>query len=180
MRNSIVLFLITYFSFALQAQDKSFKVEVSSDSILVGNYIEVKFILVNIDGECKTPDFEGMKIVGGPNQSSSMSSINGDVRQQKSISYFVEPLDIGEYFISPAYVVNDDMNLETAPLKLTVVPNPDGIIQRPPSSQGFDFEFGDFGDFFDNSDFFGQDELFPERKKEDEKSTKSKVKKRKI
>ena len=171
MRNSICLFVMIYFSVALQAQEKSFSVEVSNDSILLGNYIEVKYIMLNIDGDFDTPDFEGMEIVGGPNQASSMSSINGDVRQQKSISYFVKPLELGEFYIPPAYMTSGETNWETEALKLSVMPNPDGIIERPSQTQEFNFEFGDF---------FGQDDLFPERKKDEKGKAKSKVKKRKI
>ena len=177
MRSIILHSLIVFSSLTIYAQDKSFTVEVSSDSILIGNYIEVKFILLNIDGELKTPEFDGVNIVGGPNQSSSMSSINGDVRQQKSISYFLEPTDLGEIFIAPAFVSDGENDWETTPLKLFVLPNPEGIIERPSMTQKFNFEFGDL---FENNDFFGQDDLFPERKTDDTKPSKPKVKKRKI
>jgi len=177
MRNTIILNLFICLSFAIHAQDKSLTVELSNDSILIGNYVEVKFILLNIDGEIKAPDFEGMKIVGGPNHSSSMSSINGDVRQQKSISYFIEPLELGEFFIPPAFVHDGETNWETSPLKLTVLANPNGIIQHPSKTQEFHFEFGDL---FNGKDLFERDDLFPERKADDKKPSKSKVKKRKI
>lgn len=160
-------------SLTITAQEKSFSAQVSSDSILVGNYIEVTFTLLNIKGNFVAPDFEGMKIVGGPNHSSSMSSINGDVRQQVSYSYYVEPLEVGDYFIEPAFINESDTDWETQAIKVSVHPNPDGIIERPGMSQNFQFEFGDL---FDKDDFFN----FGDRSDKKKEATKLKAKRRKI
>jgi len=146
--------------------------EVSSDSVLIGNYIEVKFVLVNIDSKFEAPSFEGFQIVGGPNHASSMSSINGDVRKQATYSYFVEPLTEGEHFIDPVSVEVGDNTLESEPMKITVHPNPEGIIQRPSLTQEFHFDF---------DGFFGNDPFLKKKNKEQkEQEKKSKVKKRKI
>lgn len=154
------------------SQEQTFTVELSSDSVLLGNYIEVSFVCLNIDGNFSAPSFEGMQIVGGPNQSSSMSSINGNVKKQMTYSYYIEPQELGEYYIAPATIETKSNAWETEPIKVIVKENPEGIIEKPSYSKQFNFEFGDiFG-----SDPFGREELL----KKKEKQSKSKVKRRKI
>ncbi len=146
-----MLFAMAFLGLAY-GQDKpvKFTVEVSTDSILMDNYFEVKFILENADGQnFEAPDLsENFNVLSGPNFSTSMSMINGDVTQSMTIKYFLEPKDIGAYYILPANVETSDQVLETAPLEVMVVPNPDGIKQSPMrSNDRLLFEFGDPFDF---------------------------------
>ena len=101
-----------------------------------------------------------------------MSSINGDVRKQMTYSYFVEPLEEGEFFIDPVILKHGENVMESPIMKISVHPNPEGIIQRPSLTQEFHF---DFDDFFGNDPFFRQDS---EEQKQPAK--KSKIKRRKI
>lgn len=131
--------------YSTNAQDVKFTVEVSTDSILFGNYLQVSFSIEN--GNAKNfvaPDFQGFNIVGGPNQSSSMSMINGVTSQSMSYSYYLEPQEEGQLFIEPANVEIDGNILETEPVEIKIVPNPEGIIQKPnrQRSQSFDSFFG--------------------------------------
>jgi hypothetical protein len=128
---TFVFALIALCQYAV-AQHPSFSVEVSSDTILLGNYFELKYTVENAPGS----SFEGPKLaplilLGGPNTSTSMSIINGEVSQSASYTYYVEPPDLGNYVIPPAYVTLEDAVLETPPINIIVVPNPDGIVQRP-------------------------------------------------
>ncbi len=114
------------------AQQPVFTVQVNFDSLLLGNRLEVKFTLENAqDGEMNPPDFGDLRLVAGPNYSSMMSVVNGAVSQSKSFTYILEPKDIGNYFIPPASITVGDQVLETQPLEVIVVPNPDGLIQQP-------------------------------------------------
>ena len=150
---------------AAYTQDKpvKFTVEVSTDSILMGNYFEVKFMLENANGQnFEAPDFdEHFNVVSGPNFSTSMSMLNGDITQSMTITYYLEPKDVGAWYILPASVEAGDKILETAPLEVLVVPNPDGIKQSPPRKrESFQFNWGDPFDM--NFDFsFPQLKEFP-------------------
>ena len=135
------LFYTVAFSFgislAFAQQEANFRIEVSSDSILLGNYFEVKFILENATGsQFEPPSFEEFAIVGGPNQSSSFSMVNGKVSQNMSYSYYLEPLDIGNYYIEPASIKVGNKILETSPQKILVLVNPDAIYQSPNTNNG--------------------------------------------
>lgn len=122
----------------LQAQEGArFTVEVSTDSILFGNYFKVTFTLENAQGgDFSAPDFSEFYVVSGPNQASSMSIVNGEVTQSVSYAYYLEPKEIGNYYILPASIDIGDQMLETQPIEVLVVPNPEGIKQRPERKPG--------------------------------------------
>ena len=143
--NKIILnLLFLAIACCLQAQEAQFSVSVSTDSLLMGNPLEVTFTLKNTDGKhFEAPVFEGFQIVGGPNQSSSFQMVNGDVSQEMSYSYYLQPVDIGTHYIPPASIETKDGFLETQPIEVIVYPNPDGIQQdfKKPRSN---FHFFDF------------------------------------
>ncbi len=148
MKGSFLFFILCCFSTSIFAQDAQFTVSVSTDSILLGNYIEVSFTLENAKGSnFDIPEFEGFDVVGGPNQSSSFQMVNGTISQEISYSFYLKPRDIGTYFIPPASIETKDGFLETLPIEVMVHPNPDGIQQTPTPQQ----EFRSFGFPFENT-----------------------------
>lgn len=127
----LILVLAMCGGFSL-AQSPKFTVSVSSDTVLLGNYFELKFTIENAPSKgFEAPDLHQFNVIGGPNTSSSMSIINGEVSQSASYTYYLEPTDIGVYTIKPAYLTTGETALETPPIDIIVMPNPNGIIQRP-------------------------------------------------
>ncbi len=131
MKNFLTAFLLVSVPLVLLAQDdqvQAFEVQVSTDTILYGNYLEVRFTAHNISGQFESPKFEDFKVVGGPNQSTNMTIVNGAASQSASYSYFIEPKNTGLVIIEPAYyVVDNQENYETPPIEIFCLPNPDGI-----------------------------------------------------
>lgn len=142
-------------------QMATFTIEVSTDSILLGNYFEVTFTLQNANGNnFEPPIFKDFQVMAGPNVSTSLSMTNGQVKQSVTYSYYLEPKDIGNYYIEPASIEADGKVLVSEPLEVMVVPNPEGIIQQPATRRGtFRFDMSSpFGqDFFNSEDFFNGD-----------------------
>ena len=170
MRKIILSCLLSFgLILILKAQDvEKFMIEVSNDSILLGNYFEVTFTIENAKSHnFQAPDFKGFQIVGGPSRSSQTTIINGEMTQRMSWSFYLEPADIGNYFIEAASIETEEGILETAPLEILVVPNPDGVIQQPKQPQ--DSRRQEWNFF--NDPFF---------KKSPEKEIKKPKKKRKI
>ena len=150
------IFLASFMMISLMAfsqQEAKLTVEVSNDSILLGNYVEVKFTIENTSVKnFEAPNFDGFNIVSGPNQSSSMMVSNGKVTQSVAYSYYIEPVEVGNYYIQPAFVDTEEGPLESMPLEVFVLDNPDGIIQQPRQNNR--------SNFFNRSDFFGGDSFF--------------------
>ena len=90
---------------SLQAQNPKFTVEVSNDTLLLGNYFELKYTIENTSGNhFDPPKLEKFHVIGGPNTSTSMSIVNGEMSQSSSYAYYIEPDEIGSYTIPPAYL----------------------------------------------------------------------------
>lgn len=136
-------------------QGPKFTVEVSSDSVLMNNYFTVSFTLENADGmNFMPPSFEAFEVVSGPNTSTSMSMMNGEVSRKVTYTYYLRPRDIGNYYIEPASIESEEGVLETLPREVIILPNPDNIIQQPePQNRTFQFDMGGF----DWEPFFGPD-----------------------
>jgi hypothetical protein len=153
MKPAILFFSILVWSLSLSAQEPGFSVQVKPDSLLYGNQLKVVFSLENTAGSSfQAPAFEGFYVVSGPNHSSSMQIINGQVNQSSEISYYLEPKEEGIFFIGPASIVADGQTLHTEPVEVIVHPNPAGIRQSPEEE-----------DFFRQFDAFDPwEKVFPE------------------
>jgi hypothetical protein len=115
----------------LTAQSIEFNVSVSNDTLLLGNYLEVKFEIINGNGKFKAPDFAGWNIVAGPNTASSYSIINGNVKQSSSYTYYLEAPTEGNFYIGEALLSATDKEYKTPPVWIVVQDNPEGIRQHP-------------------------------------------------
>ncbi|MEL6658605.1 MAG: BatD family protein [Bacteroidota bacterium] len=158
MRTLTVLMMIISLG-SMQAQNASFSVTVSSDSILAGNQIIVTFSLENAQGtDFYFPEFnDGLIKVSGPNMSSQISIINGQTSQSTSYTFYLQADEVGDFYVEPASVKVGDNYLETNPLLLKVVPNPEGIIQPPNRPGNSPFGGSLFGNDLWNDDFFNRD-----------------------
>jgi hypothetical protein len=151
---SCFLMLLT---FQLSAEsietEPQFSVEVSNTEVLLGNYIEVKFTLKNAQGQkFEAPNFKDFDIVGGPNQSSSFSVMNGETTQSISYTYYLQPKTAGNFYLEPAFIEADGVTMETQPMEILVLENPDGVIEKPqkksaPQMDIFNFPSNDFFNF---------------------------------
>jgi uncharacterized protein (DUF58 family) len=143
--------IMLIFPLLVSAQDNvSFTVEVSSDSVLMGNRIRVVFTVEGQSDDFQAPYFKEFDLISGPNVSSSFSVINGSASQKTSYTYYLKPREVGSYYIEPASVAVGGEILETTPIPIMVVPNPEGIIQEPERQQASPFDFDMF-----NMDEFG-------------------------
>ncbi len=139
MRNLLILSFLTLFQLGnlseifCQNEATTFTATASKTEILLGNILEITFELKgNQGGKFTPPDFDtaGFKIRGGPNQSSSFSMINGVTNYSISYSYFLVAKKEGELVIPEATMDLDGEILNTKPLTIKVLPNPDGQIEN--------------------------------------------------
>jgi len=143
MLRTLIISLIL--SQCLIGTGQSITASVSSDSILMGNYIKLIFTVENMDGKFEAPQLTNLDLISGPNTSNSVQIINGTKTSKTTYSYYVKPTELGTITIPPAYLVAEDNSLETVPLELNVYPNPDNIIIEPESDQSSFFNFDNWG-----------------------------------
>lgn len=131
MKSIVSVLIIAFGCVIAHAQDVKLSIEMSSDTLLIGNYFELKYEIENASAsEFEAPNLNGIGIVNGPNTSTRMSFVNGKMSQSASFTYYIEPQEIGSFTIPPAFLVLEDNTMETPPIDIIVLPNPDGIIEK--------------------------------------------------
>jgi hypothetical protein len=127
---NIILFLaLLFFSKAVLAADISFTASASKTRVAVGEVFEVSFAVNGNLERFGPPAFAGFQVVGGPNQSSSMTSINGVTTVSMSLGYDLVGIKEGVYTIPAAIAVVDGKQYRSNAIKITVV-------KGPPAGQG--------------------------------------------
>jgi hypothetical protein len=131
--------LLCFLFIHLHAQEKSFKVELSYDTVYIGNPIKIQFTIKNFKGDFEAPNLQNFYVVSGPNMNSSFSMVNGETNNEKSYSYLIMPQEVGVYKIPGAQLHTRKESLETPEVSFTVVDNPNDIRQNPEDMHFFPF-----------------------------------------
>ena len=123
MKASIKIFIILLISgLGLQAQGIRFEATVDAKKILQNSTVNVNFTIYNAKEQGFTPpNFDGFQMVGGPNQSTQMSFVNGRSTQQKGYGYTLLATKPGIYKIESASIQIKGKILKTQPLTIEVV-----------------------------------------------------------
>lgn len=119
MIKRLYIFLLFVSSWAI-AQTPSFIAQVSKNRVTVGEVFQVAFTLNGSGNNLVYPNFRDFDIYSGPNQSQSMSMVNGNISQSTTISLFIAAKKIGKYTIGSATVMAGNQKLETKPIVIEV------------------------------------------------------------
>jgi len=169
----ISILIILFMTTLAIAQNKSFDFKISNDTVLADNYLIIRFDIINLNGDFTAPEFYDFDILRGPNTSSIFSIVNGESTQKTSYTYYLQPKKEGELFIEPAYLYTESDTLETSPVTIIVLPNPESKKIKPILPEENDIHF--FSPSFDNNP------LYPKkRKKYKTEKKKKKLKTRKL
>ncbi len=122
-KKNISLFILcaVLFSHSLFAQ--SFKSSVDRTTVGTNERFQVDFTFEGGNGadNFTPPTFRGFKVLSGPNQSSSMQIINGDVTASITYSFWLIASEVGKETIGPASVTYKGKIYRTKPVEITVV-----------------------------------------------------------
>ncbi len=128
MKPLVGLTLLVWFCQVATAQEMRFFVQVSRDTILEGHLVQLTYQIENAKvEEFEPPTFEGFTLVAGPQQSSSMRILNGQVSRQASITYILASTSSGVFVLEPARLSLGDKVLECPRKTIVVLPNPGEI-----------------------------------------------------
>jgi hypothetical protein len=124
---------------SLMAQ--SLSVSVSKNPVAVGEQFQLTFTLNATGSNFEGPPLNDFFVLSGPNQSSSIQIINGNISHSLSFTYILQAKAEGQYKIGSASVISNGKKLESPPFTLTVVkgqtpPSQPGQAQRQPESEG--------------------------------------------
>ncbi len=117
-------FLTLLFIFLLSFSFAQVKFLASSNGKTIGknDYLELQFTVENAANveSITPPSFKNFVVVSGPNQQSSMSSINGNIKQALSIGFVLRPLSTGSFAIGSATAKADGKEFHSNPLTIQV------------------------------------------------------------
>lgn len=82
----------------LYSQETEVTIKVK-DTVNTNTPFTLEIELKNVQGPFKTPEFRGLRLVGGPNTSSSFSIINGETTSKSTYAYFLLAEEPGQYVI---------------------------------------------------------------------------------
>ena len=120
----IKYFILTLLLFAIGkafAQDVKFTASVSKTEVGTGEQFQVDFTVNGNASSYTPPNFGGFQVLSGPNESTSMTSINGVTTETISLSYILMGIKEGEFTIGAATVIANGRRLTTNPIKIKVV-----------------------------------------------------------
>ena len=121
------------------AQELTFNVKVSADTVAIGSTINVTFNLENNGNTLNfvPPDWNAAKFdVRSSGQSSSMTMSNGQYKTTAAYQYVVMPRDTGRLIIPSGTVKGKNSEIKTEPVNIVVTGIPNEYIQlRPERNQ---------------------------------------------
>lgn len=125
MMNFIKNIFLLLVLFAVQVYAQKFEASVDRTTVGQNERFQVYFTLseadINKAQGFRGPTFKELKVLSGPNQSSSMQIINGNVSGSLTYSYIVVAPNVGEFLIGSAQINYSGTQYQTEPIKINVV-----------------------------------------------------------
>ena len=131
-----LLLISTLFTVQVLAQDVELKATVNKNTIVLNENIEYR---LEVSGkktdlpEPNLPEFDGLAPLSGPNTSTSIQFVNGNMSASKVYSYILQATRTGTIKIAPATIKLNDEVISSNEITLTV--GKASAQQQQPSSQ---------------------------------------------
>lgn len=134
------LFSFIFLLCTLAASTQStIKVELSADTVAIGELVEIIYSIENGEGKFEAPDFTGLPVVSGPNTSTSFMIANGKKSSSQSYSYILRPMEETILEVPAGSYVENELKQPIDGLTIVVLPKdkihsaPAGVPAKAPS-----------------------------------------------
>lgn len=123
MTKTLNILLLLFVSSQISlAQGVRFEASVDTRKIIQNSTVNIDFTIYNADDQNFTPpNFNGFKVVGGPNQSTQMTFVNGINSKKKSYGYVLMATKPGKYTIGNANITVGSKKYRTEPITIEVI-----------------------------------------------------------
>ncbi|MES2592295.1 MAG: BatD family protein [Bacteroidota bacterium] len=115
---SILIFIVTLVNVSFA---QKLTAQASKSRVAVGESFQISFSLNSSGSNFKAPALNEFDVYSGPNQSTSMSYINGSMSQSITLSYIVAAKKEGKLTIGAASVNVNGTAIQSAPFTIEVV-----------------------------------------------------------
>ena len=106
---------------SLLAQAPFLAATANKSTVGVGEQFQITFTFNASGRSFQGPDLKDFNVLSGPNQSTNMQFINGNISQSVSFSYFLQAKTIGTFKIGPASIESEGKRIASNVIQLTVV-----------------------------------------------------------
>lgn len=135
------MLLIAALAAGAPAQDGTFSAALDRTTVGTGEQFAVSFTVsgsdVNSVKNLRPPAFSSFVVMSGPNQSTSMQIINGQMSGSVTFTYYLYARQAGKYTIGSASVDYRGTTLRTQPLQIDIVQGkPQAQVKETESVQG--------------------------------------------
>lgn len=121
MKRNYLTILILLISVQSVIAQVTFKTEVSKTELGLNERLRIEFSIDKQGGDDFTPpDFKNFKVLAGPSQSSSFSSINGRTSYKLTYTYVIQPLAKGTFTIPSASVTYNGEIIKSNTVRIVV------------------------------------------------------------
>ena len=117
----ILYILALIISLANSAFAQKFTAQTSKQRVAIGEQFQISFSLNSSGNNFQAPSLANFDVYSGPNQSSSMSFVNGSMTQSISLSYIIAAKKEGKFTIGPAIVNVNGTNIQSNFIAIEVV-----------------------------------------------------------
>ena len=123
-----------FLSFSSLSQYVEFVGKVSKGTVTHGERFRVTYTINTRGEKFSSPSFQGLNILSGPNQSTSMRWINGKVSHSAEYNFVVSARKLGELVIEPASIIVQGKVIQSNEIKLTIKKGKVDLSQTPSES----------------------------------------------
>ena len=121
MKQLVVYIVLLVFALQSAQSQVTFKTTVSKEQLGLNERLRIEFSIDRQGGDDFTPpDFVNFKVLAGPSQSSSFSSINGKTNYKLTYSYVIQPISKGTFTIPSASITYDGEVIKSNTVRVTV------------------------------------------------------------
>jgi len=121
MKRNYLVISILLFTLQSVIGQVTFKTAVSKTELGLNERLRIEFSIDKQGGDDFTPpDFKNFKVLAGPSQSSSFSSINGKTSYKLTYTYVIQPLSKGSFNIPSASITYNDEIIKSNTIRITV------------------------------------------------------------
>ena len=114
--------LICFVTFSFNAQEPALKASVNKNELSVNQRLRIKFSTNKQNADnFKAPNFLNFKVISGPSQSVTHSSVNNKITVSKSYSYIIQPKQEGEFNIPAASIDIEGKSVLSNTIKIIVL-----------------------------------------------------------
>lgn len=120
---SLLLMLLWLPATSAVAQDINIRATVNQNQVAVDQRFEYTIEVSGASTSLPDPDFPVLNdfaILSGPNTSSSIQYINGNMSASKSYTFYLMPKQVGTFTIGPASIDDDGKQISSNSVKITV------------------------------------------------------------